>query len=338
MQVKKLSRNNTNFTGIYNNKTILKGLEKISEHGTSFSAGTAFVLSSTLRPLAILSTPDTEKENKQYACANSICSGAVKFAIVETVALPVEKAVKNIDENPQKFLNTQTIKNFNSTKGKLSGSKSYKLASQIIKLSTGFFTAIPKSMITIALIPILMDKLFSVKPKPDTEKNTSNFKKKNKPIPFTGQLDTKIAQGLGKIFDNLNFQNFVKKHKNKDSDIAKHMTAATDILLTSSFAFQTSRSNKIKENRKKALIYNNVISTVITLAGGYGLDKIAKNKSAKFIEKFSQINKHDPKLHKYIEGINIVRPALIFAGIYYLILPIISTYIAEKTDKFINKN
>ena len=116
------------------------------------------------------------------------------------------------------------------------------------------------------------------------------------------------------------------------------MTAATDILLTSSFAFQTSRSNKIKENRKKALIYNNVISTVITLAGGYGLDKIAKNKSAKFIEKFSQINKHDPKLHKYIEGINIVRPALIFAGIYYLILPIISTYIAEKTDKFINKN
>ena len=99
MQVKKLSRNNTNFTGIYNNKTILKGLEKISEHGTSFSAGTAFVLSSTLRPLAILSTPDTEKENKQYACANSICSGAVKLAIVETVALPVEKAVKNIETN-----------------------------------------------------------------------------------------------------------------------------------------------------------------------------------------------------------------------------------------------
>lgn len=337
MQVKKLSRNNTNFTGIYNNKTILKGLEKISEHGTSFSAGTAFVLSSTLRPLAILSTPDTEKENKQYACANSICSGAVKFAIVETVALPVEKAVKNIDENPQKFLNTQTIKNFNSTKGKLSGSKSYKLASQIIKLSTGFFTAIPKSMITIALIPILMDKLFDVTAN-RTEQNSPLSKKKSKLIPFTGQLDTKIAQGLGKIFDNLNFQNFVKKHKNKDSDIAKHMSAATDILLTSSFAFQTSRSNKIKENRKKALIYNNIISTVITLAGGYGLDKIAKNKSAKFIEKFSQINKHDPKLHKYIEGINIVRPALIFAGIYYLILPIISTYIAEKTDKFINKN
>ena len=39
-----------------------------------------------------------------------------------------------------------------------------------------------------------------------------------------------------------------------------------------------------------------------------------------------------------IEGINIVRPALIFAAIYYGFLPMISTYLAEKIDKQITKN
>ena len=143
---------------------------------------------------------------------------------------------------------------------------------------------------------------------------------------------------IANIVENQKIQKWAYKHQSQDKDIAKHIISATDVLLTSSFAYQTNRSKKIKENRKKALIYNNVISTAITILGGYATDNLIKKRTAKFIEKFKQINAGNPKLPKYVEGLNILRPALIFAGIYYCILPIFSTYMAEKVDKFIVKH
>lgn len=325
MQVNSLSPNNPNFTGALNNKFLLKGLEKISEHGMSVGAGTSLVMSLAVRPLAIHATPDVEKENKQYAIANSVCSGIIKFGMVEALALPIENAVKKIDKNPRKYLK--------NTPKKFVNSRSYELGTQIMKLGTGLVTAIPKSMLTIALIPVLMDKIFNTRPNDDKKKETSPKPPANKDLSFKGK--SPIAAGIGKVLDNKSVRKLLKKYENQDKDIAKHLSAGTDILLTSSFAWQTNKSDKIKENRKKALIYNNVIATGITLAGGYGVDSLVKEKSAKFVERFAKANKGDPKLHKYIEGINIVRPALIFAAIYYGILPIFSTYMAEKIDKFI---
>ena len=319
-------------TRFLKNKRVLKTLEKVSEHGTSFSAGTALVMSLTVRPAAIASTPDTEKENKQYAIANSIGSGLMKFAMVEAVAIPVEKAVKNIDSNPEKFLKNSTIEKLGKN------SRSYKLITQTLKLGTGFLTAIPKSVLTIALIPVIMDNLFFKRNKKEQSQAVQVVKNPpaGKNIPFAGMTD-RISKGLAKIINNDNVQQFAIKHQNKDNDIAKHITAATDILLTTTSAYRTSKSEDIKENRKKALIYNNIISTGITLGLGYGIDNLFKKSMKNFIEKFKLINAGDPKLHKYIEGINIIRPAVIFAAIYYGILPMFSTYTAEKIDKFIQK-
>ena len=272
MQVNNISRNNTNFKGFLNNKVLLRSLEKISDHGTSFAAGTSLVMSLGVRPLAIMATPNVEKENKQYASANSICSGLIKFALVEAVALPVESAVKKIDKNPEKYLKPETIKAFQSNAKNLAGSTAYRLGSQIIKLSTGFLTAVPKSMLTIALIPIVMDKLFRVK-KPERTVIDSVQKKTVKRVEGEPAFTGNLSKGIGKIFDNSYFQDFLKKNQYREKDIPKHITAATDILLTTSFACQTNTSDEIKENRKKALIYNNAISTAITIFGGYGIDK-----------------------------------------------------------------
>lgn len=338
MRIQSISQNSTKFTHrLLKNKTLLKGLEKISEHGTSFSAGTSLFMALTVRPLTIFSTPDVEKENKQYAASNSICSGLIKFGMVEAIALPIEHAVKNIDKNPEKFLKKSTIKNLQNSSDKLIESRSYKLITQLFKLGAGFITAIPKSMLTVALIPILMDKIFHNKKFVKQHSNTQSESKQNKDINFTGRFSEKISKGLGEIIDCEALQKFARRFENKDRDIAKHITAGTDTLLTATSVYQISNSSKIKENRKRALIYNNIISTVITLGLGYGIDNIVKNSSKKFIEKFKQINAADPKLHKYIEGINILRPAVIFAGIYYGILPIFSTYMAEKIDKFVEK-
>ena len=337
MNIQKITQNNIT-TRILKNKHVLKGLEKISEHGTTFAAGTSLFMSLTIRPLAIFATPDTEKENKQYAAANSICSGLIKFGMVEAIALPIELAVKNIDKNPEKFLKSQTIKNLANGK-ELANSRSYKLLTQILKLSSGFITAIPKSMLTIALIPLIMDKLFGVgvNRKANINNEKDSQKPQNKDVHFTGRVTEKLSKGIGKLLDNEKVQKFANKFQTNDKDIAKHITAGTDLLLTGSFAYQTSKSNNIKENRKKALIYNNFIATAITLGGGYTVDRIIKNKTEKFVDKFKTLNAADPKLHKYIEGIHILRPALIFAAIYYGILPIFSTYTAEKVDKFIEK-
>lgn len=337
MKIQNTSHNNIAFKGLINNKMMLKGLEKISEHGTTFTAGVSLVMPLTIRPLAIMATPNVEKENKHYACANSICSAFVKFGLLTAIALPIENAVKKIDKNPNKFLTPQTIKNLAPNGESLVNSAKYRLGTQIMKLGTGFLTAVPKSMLTIAMIPIIMDKLFAHKFSQNINSNPENNTKNSKIVSFKGSFSERLAKRLGKILNNLNFQKFITKHEKEEKNIAKHMSASTDILLTSSFAYQTSKSNKIKEDRKKALIYNNIIGTTITLVGGYSLDKIIKQQSSQFIKKFTEIHQNDPKLQKYLQGINIARPALIFAGIYYAILPMFSTYLAEKIDKFIDE-
>ncbi len=310
---------------ILKNKIFLKGLEKISDHGTSFFAATSLIMSSSVRPLAITLTPDTEKENKQYAIANSISSGIIKFGIVESIALPLELIIKKINKNPEEYLKPKTLERLSP--------RAYELITQTLKLGVGFITAIPKSILTVALIPIIMDSLFKKSLKLSSEKEkqiqTSNSPKD---IKFTG-----LTSAVGKVIDNNKVQNLAIKYQNQDKDIAKHITAMTDVLLTSTSVIQTNRSKDIKENRKKALNYNNIISTGVTLAGGYTIDKIIKSKTKSFIENFKKLHSNDPNLTKYVEGINILRPALIFAFIYYAILPIFSTYMAEKIDKFVNK-
>jgi len=333
MRVNNLSRNNPNFNGMLNNRALLKGLEVISEHGTTCAAAVSLGMSLTVRPLAIWHTPDTDKENKQYAISNSICSGLVKFGMVEAVALPVEQAVKYIDSHPEKFLKKESINLLKGASETLTESKSYRLGTQLLKLGTGFISAVPKSALTVAFIPVIMDKLFDLRV---SKKQQQEPKYNTNKIPFGGGFTNKLAGVFGKLFDNAHIQKFLIKNENNEKNIAKHVTAATDVLLTATSVYNTNRSSRIKENRKKALIYNNIISTAVTIVGGYGIDSLIKNKTTKFIDKFSKINAGDPKLHKYIDGINILRPALIFAAIYYGILPIFSTYIADKIDKYIS--
>ncbi len=332
---------------VFSNKTVLKGLEKISEHATSFAAGASLLMSLGVRTYSIYKTPDVEKENRFYAMANSITSGIVKFGIVEAIALPIENAVSKIDKNASKYLKDSTLKNFNPQ------TSSYKFITQIIKLSTGLITAIPKSMLTIALIPVVMDKVFKYNPLNDLKKAANEFHNKSEahkffagvkrfnfekePV-FTGRVGDKIAAGIGKIIENKKVQKLAQKYEMEDEDIYKHITAMTDVLLTSASVWQTNKSQSIKENCKRVLNYNNIINTAITILAGYWVDDFIKNHTSKGIEKFKEIHKNNPKLPKYLEGINIIRPTIIFAFIYYGLLPIFSTYTSEKLDKFIRKD
>ncbi len=341
--------NNPSFKSLMTNKYVLNGLEKIADHGTTFVAATSFIMASGVRPAAIALTPKTDKENKQYAITNSIASGLIKFGMTEAIALPVENAINKIDKAPEKFLKQDTLKTLKGSAKELVSSKSYNIITQTLKLSAGLITAIPKSMLTIALIPLITDLLFNKKK--DKKQNIydnlktiqspdifNNITEKNNRPAFKGGFENEITKGMAKIINNKQIQNFVIKHNFNENNISRNISMLTDVVLTASFVHRTNKSKKIKDERKKPLIYNNVISTLISLTAGYAIDKSVQKNTKNYIDKFMRLNAGNPKLNKYIQGINIARPTLIFAGIYYGILPVFSTFAADKSDKFLNKN
>lgn len=314
----------TTFNGYLNNKYLLKTLESIAEHGASFSATTSFVMAVGVRPFAINHTPGVEKENKQYASSSSLASALIKLGIVEAIALPVENAVKKIDKTPKTLLSNEAYKFYKGNKHSIINSAKYRFGTQVIKLGTNLLTAVPKSLLTVALIPVLMDKIYN-----NSRDNLTSDKNK---LSFKGGNNFFVKTIL-KILNNPKFQQFSEKFQNVEPDLAKHMSATTDALLSGSYALATLNNKKIQEDRKLPLVYNSLISTGITILGGYPLDNFLKKRTQGFIAKFAEANKNSPKLAKYLEGINIIRPALVFAGIYYVLLPMLSTFLAEKTDK-----
>lgn len=293
---------------IYTNRIFKKGLEFASNKSAIFVGSVSLALSTIARPIAILSTPNTNKENKKYACIKSFASTAVGYGLMLGASLPVSNALKEIDKNKTKYLKPQTLK-------RLSTPKKYAFATQLFNLGLGFLIAIPKSILTCALIPPFMAKIF-----PKKENQQKN-------ISFTGNL----SKGIGKLIDTNAVQKLTEKFHN--TNFEQHIMCLTDVVATGAFITQTAKNKKIEQDRKKALMYNAGISTGLCIAGSYIIDKALKKPTEKFIENFRKANKNSPKLEKYVEGIRVTKPALILGGIYYIIIPVISTFLADRFDK-----
>ena len=143
---------------------------------------------------------------------------------------------------------------------------------------------------------------------------------------FTG-----LEKPIGKIIDTSFIQKISEKfHK---TNFEQHIISTTDALATGTFILQTSKSKKIKEERKKALMYNAGISTGLSILGGYIINSATKKSTDRFIKNFRLANQNSPKLEKYIEGIKIAKPALILGSLYYIAIPLISTFAADKASK-----
>lgn len=304
---------------IYTSRLFKKGLELAADNGALFVASASLALSTVARPLSIMVTPNTDEQNKKYACVKSIASSAAGYFLMLGASLPVANAIKNIDKEPAKYLKQETIEALQNGEKTLRASSKYKFAAQLFKLGLGFVVAVPKSVMTCALIPPLMKKIF-----PQKEQKIEH----NKDVTFTGVKP--LAKGIGKIIDTSFFNKIVDKFHNTNFEF--NMIALTDVLATGAFAHQTAKSKRIDKDRKKALIWNSVISTGLCICGGFAIDKMSENSTNKFIKKFVEANKNSPKLEKYIEGIKIIKPAMIFGAIYYIVIPIISTFLADRLD------
>ena len=160
------------------------------------------------------------------------------------------------------------------------------------------------------------------------------FSKKNeakdKNISFHGVTD-KTAKGIGNTLNKKGMLEFADRYK--DSNFPMHINAITDTIATLAFMYLANKSGKIEEERKKTLLYNAGISTGLSIAGGYTIDRLLDKPTEKFIDKYKKFNQNDKNLAKQIQGIKIAKPFLILGTIYYILIPLISTFLAEKADR-----
>ena len=302
------------FKSIYTSRAVKKGIELASSNGALFGAS-ATVAFSALRPLSIMCTPKTDKENRKIAAAKSITSSLINFALMLGISVPLASSIRKIDEAPAKYLKKETINKLKESQKELTDSKGYIFATQLFKLGIASIVAIPKAIMTAAGMPYIVDAI----------------SRKNDNISFKGKITENTAKGIGKTIDKKRMIKFTDRFK--DSNFPMHITAITDTIATLVFMQQAKSSKKIDNDRKKTLIYNAGISTGLSIAGGYTIDKLLDKPTERFIEKYKQINKADKNLAKQVQGIKIAKPFLILGTIYYALIPLISTFLAEKAER-----
>lgn len=310
---------------LYKNQLLHKGLEFAADKSPTFMAGTALAFS-TLRPVSILATPKTDRENKKLACAKSIASAGINYTLMYGLTSVLSRGIKNIETKPDVYLKPKTIKILTETGKPLSASKKYQFLAQFFKLGLGFAMTIPKSSLTCALIPTIMDKLLNNK-----KQISDSINKQTVSPSFKGGARLNpLSKGIGKVMNKPCMLNMAEKFK--DTNYAMHIPVMGDILSTGAFIHQSNKSKKIKQDRKKVLNYNAGISTGLSIVASYIVDKALDKPTEKIIKKFSEVNKNAPKLAKYVEGIKIAKPTLIMGGIYYLAIPLVSTFWAERVN------
>ena len=313
----KISTNrDISFRGIYTNKLVKKSFELASSNGALFGAS-ATVAFSALRPLSIMCTPKTDKENKKIAAAKSITSSIINFILMLGISVPLASSIKKIDGNPSKYLTNDTISVLKDKEKILTDSKGYIFGTQIFKLGIASLVAVPKALMTASGMPYIVDAM--------------SKKNKRDDITFKGKLTDCTANKIGNVLNNKNMKKFIKRFK--DSNFPMHINAITDSIATLVFISQAQKSSKIEAERKKALIYNSGISTGLSIAGGYTIDKLLDKPTEKFIDRYKIKNAGDKNLAKQVQGIKIAKPFLILGTIYYIFIPLISTFAADRAEK-----
>ena len=88
-----------------------------------------------------------------------------------------------------------------------------------------------------------------------------------------------------------------------------------------------------KKEKRDVLNKNCALSTGLSIGASYLVDSALNKPTEKFINNFRKANKTLPNLEKCVEGIRIAKATLIMGGIYYIAIPLVSTFFAERIKK-----
>ena len=172
---------------ILSSKTFGSILEYAEAHPISCQALFALVLAGILRPLTILAlSGDSEKEKKdsRNAAAHAVASGVIGFVSSTIIMSPFDAAMKRVKNDPAKYLGKAGKKAesyLGDLKAKgLTKTQKFKNVETLMKMGPDIVIGIPRSIITIALIPPILKYVFGIDPK-SKQKKTEEAKPEQKP-------------------------------------------------------------------------------------------------------------------------------------------------------------
>lgn len=177
-QLEILEINQTNKNSIYKNKFFKDFLKFADDFQILFGATFALILTCMLRPLTIMALPGDKKNNddKKYASAHSMSSGLLGFGLALLISAPISTAIKKVLEKPEegKYIKHNGINYLKDT-------ANARTVSTYLNQVPDILLAVPKAMITIALVPIILKNVFGLQKKSETTKKANNVVSTNVP-------------------------------------------------------------------------------------------------------------------------------------------------------------
>lgn len=324
-----------------------KVLETANANSAVFNAAFALGLAGILRPATIYAMPTKNKDDNAYAAGHSISSGLIGFAAAMLINNPVSKAIKNVTSNPSKYLKEETIQNLGKmTKDGLKGKK-VDIATKYINLGTELLFAIPQACLTVALVPIMLKKVFGLekgkgkvaKQQPQADKKVS-FSGAQPDGKKVGVIKNLISKAVAGVMNNKKAQKLFDKTAKSDTNIVQHLSAAKGVLISGMYAYRTLTNDKLDPERKRTLAINQIAVSAVSTILGYTFSVGANKKIDKFAEKFMAANmntvKDAHKMSGLIGGIKAASALMIFSTVYRYLSPVLVTPIANKIGAAIN--
>ena len=168
---------------ILSSKTFGKLLDYAEANPIPCNAFFSLVLAGMLRPATIMALPDKDGKNKKdklNAAAHAVASGGIGFVFSSVIMKPFDDAMKKVKDNPAKFLGKGAEKYLGDLKAKgLTKTAKFRNVEKLMKMGPDIIIGIPRSIITIALIPPILKYVFGIDPKKETKKEQPPVQQEN---------------------------------------------------------------------------------------------------------------------------------------------------------------
>jgi len=145
------------FNKILTSDKTKKILETAGGKQALFQASFALILTCGFRPLSILLMPSKKnKDDQKYASAHSIASGVIGFIITSILLAPFNNAFKKVQTKLDEMIQKGNY---------LENKEAASTAKIFVGRLTDWVPAIPKGILTIALIPPILKYVFGIEKK-----------------------------------------------------------------------------------------------------------------------------------------------------------------------------
>lgn len=174
--------------GILTKNWFNKFLEKTFNHNIATSALVALGLAGVMRPATIMALPGKkDKEDKIYASGHSLASAILGFVASTVITSPLDTAIQKVFGDPEKYgskkltkikrisANLEKRADMRNSAGEIINRKSRELfkamnrhknsLETLAKNVPDWIIAVPRSILTIALIPPILKYVFGVEKK-----------------------------------------------------------------------------------------------------------------------------------------------------------------------------